>query len=185
VVTNGSEERVAPAGWYPDPDLTGYDRYWDGTSWTEGRSPRPSRAHRTGGEVGRVRSLFAVALVLLGAVVFGLSASSATFDLGEDLQLGDAVHAVKGGPAAAAVLAALLVGVAVLGLIRPSIAGWMLLLLGLTCLGLVVLLAVVSAAVPGVRLDVGWSAIPFTVFFVSLPCALISLLLRTPKWMSS
>ena len=183
MLTNGSEERVAPAGWYPDPDQTGYDRYWDGTSWTDHRSPRPSQAHSTGGEVGRVRSLFAAALMLLGAVVFGLSASSVTFDLGEDLELGDAVHAVEGGPAAAAALAALLVGVAVLALIRPSAAGWMLLLIGLTCLGLAVLLAVGSAAVPGARLDIGWSAIPFTVFFVSLPCALVSLLLRIPRWM--
>jgi Protein of unknown function (DUF2510)/Domain of unknown function (DUF4352) len=28
-----------PAGWYPDPDGSGGQRYWDGTSWTEHRSP--------------------------------------------------------------------------------------------------------------------------------------------------
>jgi hypothetical protein len=120
---------------------------------------------------------------LLGATVFALSAWSAAFDLGGDMELGDAVHAVKGGPAAAAVLAALLVVVALLGLIRPSIAGLTLLLIGLTCLGLVVLLATVSASAPGAQLDIGWSAIPFTAFFVFLPCVLTSLLLRTPKWM--
>src|SRR5690349_23884053 len=28
-----------PAGWYPDPDGTGGQRYWDGAAWTEHRSP--------------------------------------------------------------------------------------------------------------------------------------------------
>jgi hypothetical protein len=28
-----------PAGWYPDPDGSGGQRYWDGSEWTEHRSP--------------------------------------------------------------------------------------------------------------------------------------------------
>lgn len=28
-----------PAGWYPDPDGAGGQRYWDGSTWTEHRSP--------------------------------------------------------------------------------------------------------------------------------------------------
>lgn len=28
-----------PAGWYPDPDGSGGQRYWDGATWTEHRSP--------------------------------------------------------------------------------------------------------------------------------------------------
>jgi hypothetical protein len=28
-----------PAGWYPDPDGSGAQRYWDGFAWTEHRSP--------------------------------------------------------------------------------------------------------------------------------------------------
>ena len=28
-----------PAGWYPDPDGSGGQRYWDGNIWTEHRSP--------------------------------------------------------------------------------------------------------------------------------------------------
>jgi len=28
-----------PAGWYPDPEAEGAQRYWDGSAWTEHRSP--------------------------------------------------------------------------------------------------------------------------------------------------
>jgi hypothetical protein len=28
-----------PAGWYPDPDGSGGQRYWDGSAWTDHRSP--------------------------------------------------------------------------------------------------------------------------------------------------
>jgi hypothetical protein len=28
-----------PAGWYPDPEQAGHLRYWDGSAWTEHRSP--------------------------------------------------------------------------------------------------------------------------------------------------
>jgi hypothetical protein len=30
---------LTPAGWYPDPDGAGGQRYWDGSAWTEHRSP--------------------------------------------------------------------------------------------------------------------------------------------------
>ena len=28
-----------PANWYPDPEVPGQQRYWDGTQWTEHRAP--------------------------------------------------------------------------------------------------------------------------------------------------
>src|SRR3981081_2553752 len=28
-----------PAGWYPDPDGSGGQRYWDGSAWTEHQAP--------------------------------------------------------------------------------------------------------------------------------------------------
>ena len=28
-----------PAGWYPDPEQAGQQRYWDGLQWTEHRAP--------------------------------------------------------------------------------------------------------------------------------------------------
>jgi hypothetical protein len=33
-----------PAGWYSDPDGSGGQRFWDGTQWTEHRSPAPDPA---------------------------------------------------------------------------------------------------------------------------------------------
>lgn len=30
---------TTPAGWYPDPDADGQQRYWDGEQWTEHRAP--------------------------------------------------------------------------------------------------------------------------------------------------
>lgn len=31
-----------PPGWYPDPNRTGTQRYWDGQQWTEHTAPLPS-----------------------------------------------------------------------------------------------------------------------------------------------
>ena len=28
-----------PAGWYPDPQAEGQQRYWDGNAWTEHQAP--------------------------------------------------------------------------------------------------------------------------------------------------
>ena len=35
-----------PAGWYPDPDGSGGQRYWDGSAWTEHRSPATPEPQR-------------------------------------------------------------------------------------------------------------------------------------------
>jgi hypothetical protein len=32
-------ETTTPAGWYPDPEVPGGQRYWDGNGWTENRAP--------------------------------------------------------------------------------------------------------------------------------------------------
>jgi hypothetical protein len=33
----------APAGWYPDPERPGTQRYWDGSTWTEQTQTSPPR----------------------------------------------------------------------------------------------------------------------------------------------
>jgi uncharacterized RDD family membrane protein YckC len=38
-----------PANWYPDPDLIGGLRYWDGESWTQHRVPPPPAGYSTYG----------------------------------------------------------------------------------------------------------------------------------------
>jgi Protein of unknown function (DUF2510) len=75
----------APAGWYPDPEIEGGERYWDGTRWTEQRrgvgdaqpgveveTTSPGRFQRVLGSRRR-RILLAAALsVLLLAVAFAV-----------------------------------------------------------------------------------------------------------------
>ncbi|SEH46579.1 protein of unknown function [Mycolicibacterium rutilum] len=34
-----------PAGWYPDPEGAGGQRYWDGSAWTEHRSPADTQSY--------------------------------------------------------------------------------------------------------------------------------------------
>jgi hypothetical protein len=53
---------TTPAGWYPDPDGSGGQRYWDGTIWTEHRAPavappEPSGEHATSEQPTSVVSL--------------------------------------------------------------------------------------------------------------------------------
>jgi Protein of unknown function (DUF2510) len=38
-VEQGDAEDQAAAGWYPDPDSPGQQRYWEGTTWTDKAMP--------------------------------------------------------------------------------------------------------------------------------------------------
>ena len=67
-------EQSTPAGWYPDTDGSEGQRYFDGSKWTEDRTPVPAHEHltfaaavRTGG--GHKRTVFVlIAAVIVGAV---------------------------------------------------------------------------------------------------------------------
>lgn len=37
----GARRDAVAAGWYPDPEVSGGTRYWDGQTWTEHRRPPP------------------------------------------------------------------------------------------------------------------------------------------------
>ncbi len=57
---------MPPAGWFPDPQVPGQQRYWDGTRWTEhrapGASPTGQQLNRAGQEVAEgVASAFTAA----------------------------------------------------------------------------------------------------------------------------
>lgn len=77
-MTDAQEHRAAP-GWYPDSTMTGTQRYWDGTSWTEHAAPLApvGRDSRMPGQ-----SLpTPVLMVLVGVVVlvvFGVFAAMAS-----------------------------------------------------------------------------------------------------------
>jgi hypothetical protein len=41
-----------PAGWYPDPEVPGGTRYWDGSRWGEQRPPTPDPQEPGAGDTG-------------------------------------------------------------------------------------------------------------------------------------
>jgi hypothetical protein len=48
-VTEGAEVVSQPqAGWYPDPELHGIDRWWDGLRWTDGLRNTPENVKTAG-----------------------------------------------------------------------------------------------------------------------------------------
>ncbi|MET7621045.1 DUF2510 domain-containing protein [Streptomyces sp. NPDC005408] len=81
---------TTPAGWFPDPNMPGTERWWDGTAWTahtrpvQAQAPAPAQpagfgpptvptrqaASGSGGR-GRLLALGAAGVVLVGAIATG------------------------------------------------------------------------------------------------------------------
>ncbi len=118
-----------------------------------------------------------IVMVLIGAALAVASAASAAFDLGEDLELGRAIHDVDGGPLMAWIAAALLVAVAGVALVNANLAARLLTWAGVGAAVAAVVLAVASALTDGVA-DVGFGAIPFVIAFFSFPAIVTSLLFK-------
>lgn len=79
------EQGGPPAGWYPDPEQPGQQRYWDGQQWTEHRAPlapQPAAQWSTPGQspaytaAGQQeqnqKALWSMILGILGLVCCGL-----------------------------------------------------------------------------------------------------------------
>jgi len=135
---------------------------------------RMERAGKTRG-VG----IAGIVLVLTGAAVSGACAASPGFDLGEDLELGQAVHDVDGGPIMAWVVAALLLAVAGIALVDAQRAARWLTWLGIGAASVTVLSVVVLAIAGRDRSTFG--AIPFVLVFFSVPALVTGLLLKSPQ----
>ena len=64
-------EQSTRAGWYPDPQQTGTQRYWDGERWTEQVAPMPEARGATNAAASVFLLLCAVGVVVLLILVAG------------------------------------------------------------------------------------------------------------------
>ena len=127
---------------------------------------------------GGVARIFALVLLLLGAFTMGASAVTSTFDLGEDLELGRAVHDVDGGPVLAWVAAAVLLAIAGVALANPALASRLLIWVAVGAVALTLVTLAVLAAVDEDRsITTGLGAVPFVIAFFSVPAFVTSVLL--------
>jgi hypothetical protein len=125
-----------------------------------------------------IAGIAGIVLVLTGAAVSAASAASPGFDLGEDLELGQAVHDVEGGPIVAWVAAALLLAVAGMAIVNGQTAARWLTWLGVGAASVTVVCVVVLALAGPDRSAFG--AIPFVLAFFSVPALVTGLLLKQP-----
>ena len=73
-----SDSPENPAGWYPDPQMAGTQRYWDGARWTEHRAPMPAR-QASGTSTGKIVGAILLSVLIL-VVVGGFAFAVVTAD---------------------------------------------------------------------------------------------------------
>lgn len=128
---------------------------------------------------GGVARVFAIMLLLLGAFTMGASAATSGFDLGEDLELGRAVHDVDGGPVLAWIAVVVLLVLAAVAVANPILASRLLVWMAVGALALtLVTLAVLAVVVDDRPVATGFGAVPFVIAFFSVPALVTSVLLR-------
>lgn len=128
---------------------------------------------------GGVARVFAIVLLLLGAFTMGASAATSGFDLGEDLELGRAVHDVDGGPVLTWIAAVVLLVLAGVAVANPILASRLLVWVAVGAPVLTVVTLAVLAVVDDDRpVATGFGAGPFVIAFFSVPAFVTSVLLR-------
>lgn len=128
---------------------------------------------------GGVARVFAIVLLLLGAFTMGASAATSGFDLGEDLELGRAVHDVDGGPVLAWIAVVVLVALAGVAVANPTLASRLLIRVAIGAVVLTLVALAILAVVDDDRsITTGLGAVPFVIAFFSVPALVTSVLLR-------
>ena len=96
-----------PPGWYPDPQVPGQQRYWDGTAWTQSAAPAAQQwaqpagpggqpPKRSGGIVWLIPVVLCLALAGI-AIVGGIVVAGRAEDKLDDIDVPNTT-AVPGGP---------------------------------------------------------------------------------------
>lgn len=62
---NPTPPSAAPAGWYPDPQAPGQQRYWDGTAWTTSASGSAAGAPGATGPTTSTKAIIGLVLAII------------------------------------------------------------------------------------------------------------------------
>jgi hypothetical protein len=85
-----SNQGQPPAGWYPDPQVPGQQRYWDGTQWTQTAPAAPAAAYgaaptppkKTGGKTWLIPLVACLSLAVIAVVIAAVASSGGDDDAG-------------------------------------------------------------------------------------------------------
>lgn len=83
-------------GWYPDPEMVGTQRYWDGGQWTEHRAPVATAAQKPPGFWTLTRAIALGILIAAACIAVFYSLAHSNDDL--DCAQKNADRATSGQP---------------------------------------------------------------------------------------